>query len=170
LGQKFWSIEQHHRCRLKSHFKIKKTLKTINSLLQHQLCEDWSLTVGVLIFYSWPRNVEGWKIFIQTRSNFSKIWRVRIIKTTHGHESRNFAYFKYNAWHLTLKMCSLFLCRLYWHFQKESTTMINMTNIAGVLKRSHFLPFLLSIYEIWKVLVSLANFHVLGLFIPKKRV
>jgi hypothetical protein len=38
--------------------------------------------------------------------------------------------------------------------------------------------FLLSTYEIWKVLVSLAknfffflaNFHVLGLFIPKKRV
>jgi hypothetical protein len=40
------------------------------------------------------------------------------------------------------------------------------------------MPFLLSTYEIWKVLVSLAkkkiffiaNFHVLGLFIPKKRV
>jgi hypothetical protein len=36
--------------------------------------------------------------------------------------------------------------------------------------------FLLSTYEIWKVLVSLAiffllqNFHVLGLFIPEKRV
>jgi hypothetical protein len=30
--------------------------------------------------------------------------------------------------------------------------------------------FLLSTYEIWKVLVSLANFHVLGLVIPKKRV
>jgi hypothetical protein len=38
--------------------------------------------------------------------------------------------------------------------------------------------FLLSTYEIWKVLVSLAkknfffiaDFHVLGLFIPKKRV
>jgi hypothetical protein len=38
--------------------------------------------------------------------------------------------------------------------------------------------FLLSTYEIWKVLISLAkkkiffiaNFHVLGLFIPKKRV
>jgi hypothetical protein len=37
--------------------------------------------------------------------------------------------------------------------------------------------FIISTYEIWKVLISLAkkfffiaNFHVLGLFIPKKRV
>jgi hypothetical protein len=40
-----------------------------------------------------------------------------------------------------------------------------------------FISFSLSTYEIWKVLVSLAikyffiaNFHVLGLFIPKKQV
>jgi hypothetical protein len=35
-------------------------------------------------------------------------------------------------------------------------------------RRRIFLFFLLSTYEIWKVLISLANFHVLGLFIPKK--
>jgi hypothetical protein len=42
---------------------------------------------------------------------------------------------------------------------------------AGLLKKI-FRWFLLSKYEIWKVLVSLAkitaHFHVLGLFIPKK--
>jgi hypothetical protein len=43
-------------------------------------------------------------------------------------------------------------------------------------KCHHRIAFLISTYEIWKVLVSLAkknfffiaNFHVLGLFIPKK--
>jgi hypothetical protein len=39
----------------------------------------------------------------------------------------------------------------------------------------NFLLFLLSTYEIWKVLVSLtkkniSNFHISGLFIPKKQV
>jgi hypothetical protein len=63
---------------------------------------------------------------------------------------------------------------------------LSIAKIAGNENRSymisygydfHITSFLLPTYEIWKVLVSLAlkkiciaNFHVLRLFIPKKRV
>jgi hypothetical protein len=54
--------------------------------------------------------------------------------------------------------------------------LLNLGSGSFLVTGSHFINFYfpVSTYEIWKVLISLAifvfiaNFHVLGLFIPKK--
>jgi hypothetical protein len=78
-----------------------------------------------------------------------------------------------------LKFCSKNPAIFQIFFLKKSgKSFVKITKILSFAQKSVlFSDFLLSTYEIWKVLVSfakkklfIANFHVLGLFIPKKRV
>jgi hypothetical protein len=66
---------------------------------------------------------------------------------------------------------------LIWAFFFEKTQFENsvflqqLVPVFSFSSKNKGQPFLLSTYKIWKVLVFfLANFHVLGLFVPKKRV